>query len=190
MPGQGTLSAEDADLLARSAGGDTRAFEVLVARHGGPVLRFLRSLGAGADAEDLVQETFLAAWRSAARFRNEGSVRSWLFTPARRRAHRAWRRAASERDNQPLSELAEAAGWGHSGLRADLETRLTDRLLLDQALERLAPADRASLLLVDAEGLSLAEAAQALDLSLPAMKSRLHRARLRLAAQLRPGEAP
>ncbi len=179
-------AAEDAALLAGAAGGDDAAFARFVDRHAASVLRFLVSLDAGAEAEDLLQETFLAAWRAADGFRGEGSARSWLMTTARRLLWRARRRSAAvASEARPLEELAETAGWGDPRLAVDLADRLADRLALEQALARLAVADREVVLLVDAEGLSLAEAAAVVEVGLPALKSRLHRARLRLGAALR-----
>lgn len=180
------LSEEDAALLARSAAGDRGAFERFVARHQASVGRFLAALGAGSDGEDLLQETFLAAWRGAASFRGDGSARSWLFTSARRRLWKLRARPEAKDEVTSLEELAEQAGWG-TGVLVELAPRLTDRLALEQALSRLAPTDRSVLLLVDVESLSLAEAAEVADIGLPALKSRLHRARLRLAAQLGAG---
>lgn len=88
--------AEDAALLALSATGDGVAYERLVNRHQATIFRYLRAaLGDVTAAEDALQETFLAAWRSADRYRGEASVRAWLLGIARNAARR----------------FAEAQGW-------------------------------------------------------------------------------
>jgi RNA polymerase sigma-70 factor (ECF subfamily) len=83
---------------------------------------------------------------------------------------------------EPLETLGVQAGWGDDG--AALES-LARRDLLRRALRRLRPDDREILVLRELEGLPGAEVAEMLELTLAAMKSRLHRARLRLAAALR-----
>jgi RNA polymerase sigma-70 factor (ECF subfamily) len=111
-------AADDDDaLIARWRGGDERAASLLVERHAAAVARFVGSLGARSDAEEVVQDTFVRAFRSLDRFRGESSLRSWLLAIARnlvrdrRRATRGWRavteveesHAATEHD--PLDEL-------------------------------------------------------------------------------------
>lgn len=186
---------DDRELIARAGAGDRLAFEALAERHADRVYRFVRRLVASeAAAEDALQETFVAAWRGAAAYRGEGSVRGWLLGLARRQAARTWRRRAgeplvAESIDAPLVELGLEAGWG-----ADPEAvaaAAEDRDRVRAALARLSDEDRAILVLRDLEQLSGPETAQSLDLSLAAMKSRLHRARLRLMAELRAdGGAP
>ena len=177
----------DGELLRRSAAGERSAFDEFVARHQGAALRFCRALargrpGAGGDAEDALQEAFVAAWRHAGDFRGDGSARSWLLTIARRQVARAARRPVPEPagDTESIERLGVAAGWGRPGAAVGEETRLGVR----EAFERLAAADRAVLVLRDLEGLSTDEAAAVLGIGERALKSRLHRARLRLAALL------
>lgn len=182
-PQAGRLS--DEVLLARAAGGDKAAFDALVVRLAPSVLRLIRlHVGRPAEAEDVLQQTFLAAWRGAATFRGASSVRTWLFTIAR---HTAWRRRDDARRHAaaevPLDELGVRAGWGS----ADPETlalAAERRDLLRAAFDTLDPIDREVLTLRDLEGQSGEEAAALLGLSLSAMKSRLHRARMTLAARV------
>jgi RNA polymerase sigma-70 factor (ECF subfamily) len=183
----------DLTLLAAATAGDTGAFDTFVRRHAGHVHRFLASLGVhDADADDVLQETFIAAWRGARGYRGEGSARAWLFTIARNAVRHAHRRRVGEPDRfasldaaETLDAIALAAGWG-----SDAGTNARDTAeLVRAALARLAPAEREILVLRDIEGLSGEETAGALALTLPAMKSRLHRARLRLAAVVRALEA-
>ncbi|MBE7454118.1 MAG: RNA polymerase sigma factor [Kofleriaceae bacterium] len=188
MPDQADLADErrDRDLIARAAAGDRAAFGALVARHRGAIHRLATILTRdAAAAEDVLQDTFVAALRGAAGFRGDGSVASWLFAIARHAAHRHGRRA----DQVPvapesLDALGAAAGWG----QPDVETVVAaaeERAALERALAELPVDERAVLVLRDVEGLSGHDTAAALELTLPAMKSRLHRARLRLAATLR-----
>lgn len=184
MPGEeGELT--DASLLQHAAGGDREAFGAIVDRHAASVLRLIRSRVVPADAEDVLQQTFLAAWRAAGGFRGESSVRTWLFTIARNTAAKA-----RERERRApfagvaLDELGVRAGWGS----ADPETlalAAERRGVLAAAFEALDPESREVLTLRDLEGLPGDETAALVGLSLPAMKSRLHRARLALAAQVR-----
>jgi RNA polymerase sigma-70 factor (ECF subfamily) len=149
------------------------------------VLRFLHHRGLEPDqAEDVAQETLVAAWRHAGTFESE-DARPWLLTIARNAAARHFRRRAGEPDGfLPLDNLALEAGWG-AGPEEDLLGRLAARDALVRAFERLTPDEREILSLRDLEGYAGAEAAEVLGISLVAQKSRLHRARLRLMAELR-----
>ena len=183
------MERSDTDLLTQSASGDTHAFDLLVVRYAADVHRFVGSLGVhGADAEDVLQDTFLAAWRGAATYRGDGSARAWLFSVARNAVRHSVRRRLGEPDHfapldaiDSLETIAEAAGWGSEAASDQRDTAE----LVRTALARLAPADREILVLRDMEGLSGDDTAAALSLSLAGMKSRLHRARLRLAALVR-----
>jgi RNA polymerase sigma-70 factor (ECF subfamily) len=175
----------DEALLARAAGGDRAAFDDLVVRQAPRVLRLIRlHVGRQQDAEDVLQQTFLAAWRGAAAFRGASSVRTWLFTIAR---HTAWRRRDDVRRHDaaavPLDELGVRAGWGSEDPET-LALAAERREVLREAFEVLDPLDREVLTLRDLEEQSGEETAALLGLSLAAMKSRLHRARMTLAARV------
>lgn len=179
--------AKDRAALARLAAGDQAALAELVARHQAALFRFLRRLSAdGAAAEDALQETFVSVYRHASSYRGDGSARGWIFSIARQKAALGRRRHVGEpAAHESLEALGLEAGWGEDG-RALLD-RLADQQAVGRALERLHPEEQEVLLLHDVEGLSGAETATALQLSVPAMKSRLHRARLRLAGLLEKG---
>jgi RNA polymerase sigma-70 factor (ECF subfamily) len=183
-------SAGDQELIAAIGSGDRQAFLAFAERHQAAVFRHLRALCATKeDAEDALQETFFAVFRHASGFRGDSSAKTWLFTIARNAAWKTRRGAAME----PLDEAAESiqelggsAGWGETdpeSLAAKAQSR--DRLRL--ALDSLPAEDREILILRELEGFSGEETASILSLGLPAMKSRLHRARLRLACALRKG---
>lgn len=169
---------DDAALLRLTATGDDGAFAIFVDRHQAGIWRRAMALtGQAADAEDLMQETFVAAWRGAGSFRG-GNARAWLLTIAAHAWQRVARRAAPLADGdavESVEALALRAGWG----RDDGDDRVAT---VQEAFARLAADDRRLLVLRDIEEMSGEEVAALLGLSLAAMKSRLHRARLRLAA--------
>lgn len=186
MPGEAQLERAQ---LERAAAGDRAAFRALVEAYRGPVFRFVERMTRNrATAEDVLQETFLSLLEHAADFRGEGSPRGWVFSIARNHVRRQLRRRAGEPEShEPLTALGVAAGYD-APLDPETLTRMVeDRRRLERALGALEDADREVLLLRDVEELSGEETAAALQLSLAAMKSRLHRARLRLAAELRKG---
>jgi RNA polymerase sigma-70 factor (ECF subfamily) len=170
--------------VRRVADGDRDAFRPLVERHGPAVRRLARGIVGRDAAEDVVQQTFLAAFRGAGAFRGEASVRTWLLTIARNTAYRAGRKASARRDEVPMFELGVEAGWG-SETPERLASLAERRERLERALAVLNDEDREIVILRDVEQLKGEEAAEALGIGIAAMKSRLHRARLRLAAALR-----
>jgi RNA polymerase sigma-70 factor (ECF subfamily) len=182
----------DRQVLARVADGDRAALGLLVDRHQDSVMRFARSLvRTDAEAEDVLQETFLAALRGAAGYRGDGSVRGWLLTIARHTAYRRRRREAiyDHEEDHDLERLGAEAGFGDlSPSPLEALTQEEARKRVQRALARLDEVDREVLVLRDIEGLDGAQTAEVLGLGLAAMKSRLHRARLRIAALLRDGE--
>src|SRR5215467_8159926 len=87
------MDGDDESLLAQVRDGSERAFNTLIDRHQQAVRTFLRGLTANhLDADDIAQETFLAAWTQAQSFKGQGSVRSWLFSIAWRKAKGSQRR--------------------------------------------------------------------------------------------------
>jgi RNA polymerase sigma-70 factor, ECF subfamily len=156
------------------------------------VLRYLRRLTRNeAEAEDLLQETLVDAFTHAASWRGDGSRRAWLLGIARHRVLHARRGAlaahqvAMDETERPLEVLGVEAGWGAPVDPETLTVQLEERSLLEHALSALEPTSREVLTLRELEGLSGDETAQVLGLSLAAMKSRLHRARLELVAQVK-----
>lgn len=172
--------------------GDGAAFAQLVMPHRAAVFHYARRLTRDdALAEDILQETLWTAFRQLQGWRGEGSARGWLLSIARSRVLMARRRRAGEpatfEDADTLPELGLAAGWGEPMDPEALAGRLETQAMLERALASLGDEDREVIVLRDLEGLSGEETAQALGLSLPAMKSRLHRARLRLLAAVKGG---
>lgn len=183
-------SEEDGDLelIRRSAVGDRAAFAALVARHQAAVFRFARAMtGDDAAAEDALQETFLSVWRAAATFRSDSSLRSWMLAIMRNAVNRQHRRRVDEPlVMEPLDTLGVDAGWGRD--RDDPEALALareSRDLLARAMGRLDSDAREVLTLRELEELSGEETATILGISIAATKTRLHRARLKLAAAVR-----
>lgn len=174
------------DLLAAQArAGDGRAFEVLVRRHRAEVHRLaLRRSPGRSDADEIVQETFLQAFRALAAYRGEASFRTWLYRIALRVVLMR-QRAARRRPTEPLGagpERPEAdalAASGAASLSVPADALLARKELagaLREALDGLGPAYRPVVELRDLEGLSSGAAADALGLSPEAVRQRLRRA--------------
>ena len=123
---------------------------------------FLRTLGDTAVAEDLAQDTFLRAWSAAVRFRGESSVRTWLFSIARRVLVDHFRK---RRPTETLDDDAVAPEAGFTSV--DIEA----------VLSSLPPAHREAIVLSDVLGLSPTEAAEVVGVTPNALRVRLHRAR-------------
>jgi len=187
LPESARLKASDAELLSNFAAGDASAFNTFVERHRAAVYRYVGALTQdAADAEDALQDTFVAAWRSASTFQGAEAARGWLFTIARNAVRLLYRRRVGEpADFVPLDELGLDAGWGGEPGSPDLLEALESREVLERALQSLSREDREVLVLRDLEGLSNEETARLVGIAVRAAKSRLHRARLRLAARLR-----
>jgi len=171
------MEADDVALLAGIRDGSEHAFNRFIDRHQQSLRAFLRGLIAAADADDIAQETFLAAWVQAGRYRGGASVRSWLFAIAWRKAkdsHRRWFRQR-QRESQYRHEMSQPAD-GAAGI--------DERLAVRQALHRLPMAQRAAVLLCLAEGLTHTEAADALGMPLGTVKSHVARGRENLRAAL------
>ena len=172
--------ASDEELVALIGGGDRRAYHILVERHGRRVLglarRMMRNL---AEAEDVSQEAFLRVWQKAGEWQPRGArFTTWLY--------RVVVNLCLDRKRKPVMAPIEAAG-DPADARPDAETTLAatqrDRLVA-AALQALPERQRAALVLNYYEGLSNAEAAAALELSVSALESLLVRARRALRQEL------
>jgi RNA polymerase sigma-70 factor, ECF subfamily len=188
----------DAELVARSQKGDGAAFATLVNRHQRQLYRLaLRMTQSEADAAEVLQEAFLNAWQKLPLFRGEAQFSSWLYRIAANSALmrlRRKRRAPDGLPDQPLELTGPKFtpdGQHAEASRSDWSQRADDKLLsaelgryIDEAVKKLPDDYRTVFLLKDVSGLSNEEIASELDLTVPAVKSRLHRARLALREQL------
>jgi RNA polymerase sigma-70 factor, ECF subfamily len=171
------LQVDDRILLQAAQDGDLDAFEVLVHRHQAAVYRVaVRMLGSEADAQDAAQETFLRAWRGLGRFRGESAVSTWLYRIVTRRCLDviAARRPTEDLQEIELETVVNPADSTEQHERLQAVTR---------AIAALPDEQRAALVLREFEGLSYDEVAAALHTSVPAVKGRIHRARLAVLRQ-------
>ncbi len=192
--GRSSVAASDEALARRAMAGDLAAFETLVGRHQEQVYRLSRRLtGSPADAEEVVQETFLRAYRRLRSFRSEAKFSTWLFriaTNAARMLHRGRARHPTE----PLDDyLPRFDRQGRHARDADHARAADADWLLDRArlarharsaLERLPEAYRIPFVLRDLEEIPTADVAAVLGISHALVRQRVHRARLMLRGYL------
>lgn len=169
----------DHDLMARTAQGDGRAFQVLARRHAGRALALARRiLGNEALAEDIVQDAFLRVWINAPRWRPEAAFRTWLYRIVVNLSLNA-RRRPSDLPLVAADHVADPA----AAADVQLETRERDRRLT-AAVGALPARQRAAIVLTYQEGLGNAEVAAVLDTSVSSIETLLVRARRALRAAL------
>lgn len=140
------------------------------------------------DAKDLVQETFLRAYRTFGQFQPGTNVRAWLFTILHSILSNEWRRRRRAPEEVPLEIVEERFVSALRAAGADAESALLQRLgaspEIESALRSLPEDYRAAILLVDVEELNYEEAAEILSCPVGTVRSRLHRARKLLFASL------
>jgi len=180
---------DDDDLVARVAAGDDTALRELFGRHAPWLAARLRTVLPAADVEDVLQETFLAAWRGARGYRPQGACGGWLWGIARRQAALLLRRRGSA-DQVAWAVLPDDLAAG-PGAPDPAETVLA-RAGLEEAVGALGPAgspEREVWRLMYEQDRPVAEVAELLGVPPGTVKSRAHRARRLLrAALLRGGE--
>lgn len=172
------------ELIERAREGDQEAFEALVEQHAPAVYAMaLRFTASPEEAEEVLQDTFLTAFSKLDTFRGDSALSTWLTRIA---INKALMRRRRRRPEEPLPETPqrEVADWSDEPESLYQEEEL--RTLLLQAVDRLPPKYREVFWLRDVQGLSGQEVAELLELSLPAVKSRLLRARLALREELAP----
>jgi RNA polymerase sigma-70 factor (ECF subfamily) len=171
---------EDVHLVRAAQTGDLAAFEELVRRYELPVYRVaLRMLGNPTEAEDAAQDALVQAWQALPMFRGESSAATWLYRVVTNRCLNLLQR---RRLTEPLSESHEAP-MSEPGQIAETMDTLE---LLKRSMMQLTPEQRAPLVLREFEGLSYEEIGAVLEISVPAVKGRIWRARLELVAVTRP----
>jgi RNA polymerase sigma-70 factor (ECF subfamily) len=170
------LARESDDrLCSRAAAGDTRAFNLLVARHENRLRAFLTHVAGRDLADELAQESFLKAWQSMPSFRGEARFSSWICAIGWRSFLDHVRR---ERGEARKKEAASA-----ESVPAPLPT--PDAALdLSRALALLEPVERASLVLCEGHGWSHSEAAAILGIPLGTLKGTVMRAKRKCRATL------
>ncbi len=181
----------DAALVLKIQQGDLKAFDELVGKYERKVFRLARNITNNPeDAEDVLQETFMKAYRNIGGFQGNSKFYTWLVRIAVNESLMKLRKRKSDRtvsmdegiDTGEEVMVREVAVWDD-----DPEQRYTQeeiRKILQEAVESLRPAFRTVFVLRDIEELSTEETANLLDLSIPAVKSRLLRDRLQLREKL------
>jgi RNA polymerase sigma-70 factor, ECF subfamily len=183
--------SEEGDLVAQARTGDAKAFSELIDKYERKILRLAQHITQNReDAEDVLQETFLKAYEHLDQFQGNSKFYTWIVRIAVNQALMKLRKRKSDRtvsmdegiDTGEDIVVREIAAWDE-----DPEQRYSrDEInqILNEAVESLAPPYRTVFVLRDVEELSTEETAEALDLSIPAVKSRLLRARLQLRDKL------
>ena len=184
------MERSDEELIAAARTGDRAAIGELLSRHEEQIYRFgLRMCRHPEDAKEVLQETMLAMARSLPEFRGDSSVATWLYTIARsfcikqRRLHKG-----EPAGHDSLDDVEQTASVAPSPEDAAASNEVDHAV--SAAIATLAPEYREVLLLRDAEGLTAPEVAGVLGLSVEAVKSRLHRARLAVRERVAPLVAP
>jgi RNA polymerase sigma-70 factor (ECF subfamily) len=198
MPGQGpaypteTSEDTDMDLVGQAQCGNVEAFEGLVRRHTQLIYRALIAiLGDAADAQDVMQDTLLSAFKSIRTFQGRSKFSTWLVSIARNAALRRLRdrehpESLDQKDNEQDREFRprQIAAWQENPEQRYSRTEI--RQLVEKAILQLPANYRAVLMLRDVEQLSADDVARQLNLSVPAVKTRLLRGRLMLREWLSP----
>src|SRR5579859_8086181 len=205
---KGPVLCEDANVtdqvLARARAGDEDAFRELTDPHKRELqLHIYRIVGSAQDAEDLLQETLLAAWRGLVQFEGRASVRAWLYRIATNRSLDALRANWRRPEDQRMTQLPEPTRWNEpvwlepyadallEGIRdeapgpeARYETKEAIALAFIVGLQHLPPQQRAALVLRDVLGFRAAEVAEMLGTSEASVNSLLRRARAAFESRL------
>ncbi len=183
-------TTDDARLVREAQAGDTRAFDELVHRYENRVYRLaFKILREEEDAADVLQDAFLSAFRGLKNFKAESTFSTWLYRIA---TNASLMKIRKRRDNQVSLEQSQndsretetiaIPDWSHQPLQELLDEETRD--IMEDAVGRLPEDLRSVFVLRDVEELSNQEVAEVLELSVAAVKSRLHRARVFLRDRL------
>jgi RNA polymerase sigma-70 factor, ECF subfamily len=183
--------SDEGELVSRAQSGDNEAFAELVGRYQNKIYRLARNITqSNEDAEDVLQETFLKAYSHLEGFQRNSKFYTWIVRIAVNESLMKLRKRKSDRTvplDEPLdtgeeSVAREIAVWEDNP--EERYSREEMQEILDEAVESLKPDFRTVFALRDIEELSTEETAEALHISIPAVKSRLLRARLALREKL------
>ena len=190
--GSGVIEISDETaLVTRARTGDAKAFSDLVDKYERKIFRLAQHITQNReDAEDVLQETFLKAYEHLDQFQGNSKFYTWIVRIAVNQALMKLRKRKADRtvsmdegiDTGEDIVVREIAAWDEDPEQRYSRDEIND--ILSQAVDSLAPPYRTVFVLRDVEELSTEETAEALDLSVPAVKSRLLRARLQLRDKL------
>ncbi|MGD0436530.1 MAG: RNA polymerase sigma factor [Bryobacteraceae bacterium] len=182
---------DESGLVARARDGDSEAFNELVNRYSRKIYRLAKHITQNdEDAEDVLQETFLKAYEHLNGFQGQSKFYTWIVRIAVNEALMKLRKRKSDRSvplDEPLDTgedtvVREIAVWDENPEQKYSREELAQ--ILDEAVQGLKPVFRTVFVLRDIEEMSTEETAEALGISVPAVKSRLLRARLQLREKL------
>ena len=191
VPGSEAIESEESADLALARTGDATGFSNLIRRYEGKIFRLAQHITQNReDAEDVLQETFLKAYTHLDQFQGNSKFYTWVVRIAVNQALMKLRKRKTDRtvsmdegiDTGEDIVTREIATWEPSPEEQYSREELSE--ILDSAVQSLAPPYRTVFVLRDIEDLSTEETAAALELSIPAVKSRLLRARLQLREKL------
>jgi len=176
---------DEAAIVARARLGDAKAFSELLRRYEGKIFRLALHITQNReDAEDVLQEAFLKAYEHLDQFQGQSKFYTWIVRIAVNQALMKLRKRKSDEtiDTGEDTVAREIAAWDENPEQRYSREELNQ--ILSSAVDDLAPIYRAVFVLRDVDELSTEETAEALNLSVPAVKSRLLRARLQLRDKL------
>ena len=182
---------DEAAIVAQARQGDAKAFSELLRRYEGKIFRLALHITQNReDAEDVLQETFLKAYEHLDQFQGQSKFYTWIVRIAVNQALMKLRKRKSDRsvsldetiDTGEDTVAREIAAWDENPEQRYSREEING--ILGSAIDGLAPIYRAVFVLRDVDELSTEETAEALSLSVPAVKSRLLRARLQLRDKL------
>ena len=182
---------EELGLVERARAGEAAAFSTLISRYEGKVFRLALNITRNReDAEDVLQEAFLKAYEHLDQFQGNSKFYTWIVRIAVNQALMKLRKRRTGREvslDEPLEAgddtlVREIATWDPNPEQRYSQDEMNS--ILTEAIDSLAPIYRTVFTLRDVDGLSTEETAEVLDLSVPAVKSRLLRARLALREKL------
>jgi RNA polymerase sigma-70 factor (ECF subfamily) len=175
---------EDSTLIELTLAGRSECFAVLMDRHLASVKRCIGAMVRnGSDVDDLVQEVLLKVWRHLGSFRSEASFRTWMTRVAVNEVLQSYRRQRQRPVCQPLEEFNVFVAPGDSPYQSLARAETTKKVR--SVVEKLPEKYRSVVVLREFEQLTTREAARSLQSSVPAVKSRLVRARVLLTAALK-----
>ncbi|NNE42680.1 MAG: sigma-70 family RNA polymerase sigma factor [Gemmatimonadetes bacterium] len=182
---------DDLQLVRSARDGDEAAFTRLVERHEARIYNLaLRLMGNSQDAEEVLQDTFLQVFRNLGRFEERSRFSTWIYRIATNEALMRLRKAKRKREVFLEDTAGEDGEWRGEEIRDFARSALEDvenkemMEILEGLLAELPEDYRVVFTLRDIDGLSNAEVAEVLEISVAAVKSRLHRSRLYLRDRL------
>ena len=179
----GDVRSADLELAKRCRSGDAAAFEELYRQHAGRLYNLaLRMAGSAQEAEDLLQEVFLHAYRKLGSFRGDSSLGTWLYRLGMNQCL-DYLRGRQAKMKQATASL-EDDGIPEPAAPAPATPIAVNRIDLERAIGRLPEGCRAAFLLHDVEGFEHNEVAGILGVSEGTSKSQVHKARMKLRAML------